>query len=349
MALRVVFFGNSESVFSNRHFHALVETPCQVVGVVDVPPAKRTSTNTRPVGGVSTFVELARRGQAEPQAGHPPWPAGQPAPPADRRERRPGDGPGAPVPVFEPASPNRPEFVQAMRELTPDLFVAVGYMNLLKEDILSVPRMLVANFHASLLPAYRGKHPVFWALRNGEPWCGLTVHLMDADFDTGDILYQVRVRTRKHDTVASLYDRIMERSLGLVPRLVHDAGRGRVPRTPQPELGASYYSSVSLDDFRLDWSRDAEQLRRWIQTSPGQCFHEIGGQRVFFMDADMVTLAASSEFPAGALMCIGRTTCTVATGQDALRLGRVRREQPGEQSMPQLCRELGLQPGDALL
>jgi methionyl-tRNA formyltransferase len=315
MALRVVFFGNSESAFSNRHFQALWEAPCQVAGVVDVPPAKRSSTNTRPPGDLPNFLGLARE-----------------------------QG----VVAFEPASPNLPEFVQAMRELEPDLFIAVGYMNLLKEDILSVPRILAANFHASLLPAYRGKHPVFWALRNGERWSGLTVHAMDAGLDTGDILYQVRVRTRKRDTVASLYDRIMERSLELVLRLIRDAGQGKLHRRPQSELGASYYSSVSPEDFKLDWARDAEQLRRWIQTSPGQCFCEVAGQRLFFMDADTQTLAGADRPSPGDLIRIGRTGCTVAAGKDALRLGRARLGQGGEKSMAQLCRELGLRVGNSL-
>lgn len=313
--MRVVFFGNSESAFSNRHFQALWEAPCQVVGVVDVPSARRSSTNPRTLTEVANFVEYVH---------------------------------GRGIPVFEPASPNRPEFVQAMRALEPDLFLAVGYMNLLKEAILSIPRIVAANFHASLLPAYRGKHPVFWALRNGERWSGLTVHVMDVGLDTGDILYQVRVRTRRRDTVASLYDRIMDLGLGLISRLIQDAEGGKLRRQPQSDLGASYYSSVSPEDFRLDWTRDAGQLRRWIQTSPGQCFCEVAGQRLFFVDAATEALAGTDRVSPGTLVRLGRTTCIVAAGIDALRLRRARLNQEPEQPMPELCRKLGLQTGDRL-
>ena len=315
--MKVVFFGNSQSVFSNRHFQALLETPCELIGVVDVPPSKRTSTNPATMDFPS-FVEVAR------QQG---------------------------VPVFEPADPNLPEFVKAMSDLSPDLFVAVGYTNILKEQLLSVPRILAVNFHASLLPAYRGKHPVFWALRNGERWSGLTVHVMDTGIDTGDILYQVRVRTRKRDSVATLYDHIMAQSVKMVSRLIEDAENGTLRRTPQPESGASYYSSVHEDDFRLNWSWDAEQLRRWISISPGQCFCDIAGHRVFFMDAEVVQ--RTSNVSHGVLLRIGRTSCTVATGKEALRVRRVRVARilgefgyEGEKSMPQLCRELCLEQGD---
>ena len=309
--MEVVFFGNSQSVFSNRHFQALTETPCELVGVVDVPPSKRASTNPATTDFPS-FVEVARQQE---------------------------------VPVFEPASPNLPEFVKAISNLSPDLFVAIGYANLLKEDILAVPRILPVNFHASLLPAYRGKHPVFWALRNGERWAGLTVHVMDTGIDTGDILYQVRVRTRKRDSVATLYDRIMAQSVKLVGRLIEDAQKGTLRHTPQPESGASYYSSVHEDDFRLDWSWDAEQLRRWIQISPGQCFCDIAGRRVFFMDAEVVQRI--SDVSHGVLVQIGRTSCVVAAGKNALRVHQARINQEDEKSMPQLCRELGLEQGDS--
>ena len=254
-SLRVVFFGNSQSVFSNRFFTPLLEAPCELVGVVDVPPAKRQSTNPWTATGFPSFVDAARaRG----------------------------------TPAFEPSNPNTPDFEETLATLAPDLFLAAGYMFLLKPALLSIPRIVAVNFHASLLPAYRGKHPVFWALRNGERQTGLTAHVMDPHFDTGDILYQVRVRTRKRDTVSTLYDRIIEKSVSLVPRLIADVAQGTLRRIPQPEAGASYFSSVSDEDFHLDWTRSAESLRRWIQTSPGECWRMVGGRRVYFMDAEVI-------------------------------------------------------------
>lgn len=310
--MKVLFLGNSDSTFSNIHFQALSQTPAMVVGVVDVPPAKRSSTNP-PSGDYPGFAGITRaRG----------------------------------LPVFEPVSPNLPEFVEAVRALSPDLMVAVGYLFLLKPAILQVPKILAANFHASLLPAYRGKHPVFWTLRHRERWAGLTVHVMDPNFDTGDILYRVRLRTRQDDTVTSLYNRIMAKSVTLIPRLIEDAGQGRLRPTPQPETGASYYSSVQEDDFRLDWSRDAEQLRRWIQTTPGRCFYDIAGRRIFFLDG-RVTGRVDGVAP-GTLLKIGRTGCTIAAGKDALYLRRVKYADGDEQTMAQLCRHLGLKIGDLL-
>ena len=311
-SLRVVFFGNSQSAFSNRFFTPLLDAPRELAGVVDVPSAKRQSTN--PVTAATTsFVDAARaRG----------------------------------TPAFEPPNPNTPDFAGTLAALAPDLFLAAGYMFLLKPPLLSIPRIVAANFHASLLPAYRGKHPVFRALRNGERRAGLTAHVMDPRFDTGDILYQVRVRTRKRDTVGTLYDRIIEQSVSLVPRLIADAAQGTLRRTPQPEAGASYFSSVNDEDYHLDWTRAAESLRRWIQTSPGECWRMMGGRRVYFIDADVIRYRGAAT--PGQLIRLGRFAATLATGKDALVVRWVRPEGEGKHPLSRLCAELGLKVGDVL-
>lgn len=310
--IKVVFFGNSEGVFSNRHFAALQETSCAIAGVVDTPPAKRTSTNTRAPADARSFVEVAR---------------------------------AAGIPVFEPASPNRPEFVQAMIELQSDLFIAIGYTNILTETILNVPRIFPVNFHPSLLPAYRGKHPLFWALRQDERQVGLTVHVMDTGIDTGDILYQVRVRTRQHDSVSSLYNQVIARGVTLIPRLIADAENGSLRPKPQPESGVSYFSALTPDDFRLDWGRPAAELCRWIHASPGQCFSELASQRLYLFDAEPCPAASA---PPGTLIAVGHRTTTVAAGDGSVRIHRVRTEGQAVQHAAAWLRAHGFRPGDSL-
>lgn len=311
---RVVFFGDSNGVFSNRFFHALARAPCAITAVVDMPPESWTSTNKAALT-IAPFRDAA----------------------AERR-----------IPVFDSEDPNDPGLVRELAGMEPDLLVAVGYARILKPSLLAVPRLAPVNFHASLLPAYRGKHPVFWALRHGEKSAGLTVHIMDPHLDTGDILYQVRVRTRRRDTVASLYSRIMDRSVSLMGRLVSQAAAGRLRPRPQPEAGASYYSSIQEEDFRLDWTRDAEPLRRWVCTSPGQCFFTVGGERIYVMDAETGRRAdPAGSAPPGTLVRLGREHATVAAGSGALRIGQVRLGE-SELGMAVLCHRLGLAQGDAL-
>lgn len=215
--MKAVFFGDSENIFSNRHFHGLADAAVRVAAVVDAPKQNWRSTNTSGPGSLEPFTE---------------WAAGRN------------------ITVIRGENPNGEKIVNDLGKLRPDMFIAAGYNRLLKEKLLAIPRLGAVNFHASLLPAYRGKHPLYWALRNGEPLVGLTVHRMDPGLDTGDILYQIKVPVKKGDTVADLYSRIMEKSVPLVGRLIDDAAAGNIEGTPQDEYPwtPSYYSSIPGED-----------------------------------------------------------------------------------------------------
>lgn len=301
--VRTVFWGSSDSVFSNRHFQALMEADCSVVAIVDVPPARRASTNSQRQSSES-FLETARKNG---------------------------------IPCFAPARPNAQHFVAEIRALSPDLFVAVGYMLLLGPSLLSVPRVIAVNFHASLLPAYRGKHPVFWALRNGDLSCGLTVHEMSPGLDTGDIIFQVRVPVRQTDCVSTVYDRIMSASVPLVPGLIAAVTEGNIPRTPQPSEGASYFGATSENDFRITWSMEPALIERWVTTTPGQCFVEIAGQRLFLLDAkDSRNISLDRE---GTLLDLSALSCRIAVSGGAIEIHRVRTADGAEMTAyDALCR-----------
>jgi methionyl-tRNA formyltransferase len=222
----------------------------------------------------------------------------------------------------------------------------VGYTKLLKADMLSLPRIVSANLHASLLPAYRGKHPVFWALRHGEEHSGLTIHAMDASLDTGDILYQTKVRTRSDDSVATLYERIIDQSLPLVTRLVRDAELGALARTPQNKDQGSYFSGTTEKDFHIQWSRPVEEIRRWIVTTPGQCFAQIGEKRIFFLDA--LAVPCPPHVTGGTLLAIRARTCTVAAADGALVIGKIRDSKNRQTTAADFFREEGLGLGEVI-
>lgn len=310
MAMRVVFFGNSQSEFSNRYFQALLAAPCDLVGVVDVPPGERNSTNPQRNDWVS-FPRAALQSN---------------------------------VPAFKPGDPNQVGFIEQVKSLEPDLILSIGYSKILRTALLNVPSSLSVNFHASLLPAYRGKHPVFWCLRNGERWSGLTVHIMDPGIDTGDLLYQVRVHTRRNDTVSSLYKRIMDRSTQLVNQLLVDLDNNTLNRTHQPQIGASYYSSITEKDFHLDWTLPAVTLRRWIVITPGQCFSIVRGERITFLHARAIHQATQS-IP-GKIMRINPRSVQIGTGDGELLLEQLTLPDDRQINLAAFCRQVGLVSGD---
>lgn len=313
MALRVVFLGNSQSTFSNCHFQALIKTDCDLVGVVDAPANKRLSTYISP-GREQTFIEVANE---------------------------------LAVPVFAPLATNESRFLAALNDLNPDLFISIGYTNILKKDVLNIPKTMSVNFHASLLPAYRGKHPVFWALRNGERWSGLSVHEMDAGTDTGDIIYQVRVRTRWDDSVSTLYERIKTKSVPLVTRLMRDIADNKIKKRPQATNGISYYSTITPQDFQIDWNWQAEKIQRWIAITPGECFINIRGKKIYFSQAKVMKLHLKNQ--PGEILSVGYSRAVIATEDTGVSIKYARLDGEEEQSLAALINKLGLKVGDSLI
>jgi methionyl-tRNA formyltransferase len=187
---------------------------------------------------------------------------------------------------------------------------------------------------------------VFWALRNDEPKCGLTIHEMSSGIDTGDIIFQVQVPTRDNDSVSSLYERIISASVPLVPKLVGAVARKEVPRIPQTSEGASYFGATREEDFRISWSMKAARITRWVNATPGQCFAEVGGQRLFFVDIRLTDRPESC--PVGTLLDLQPQCCRIAATDGSIEIRRLRSAEGKETDAGDAFERLGLQEGAIL-
>jgi methionyl-tRNA formyltransferase len=92
------------------------------------------------------------------------------------------------IPVYQPERIRRPDAVEQLRQLAPEIMVVVGYGQIIPQTIIDLPRHGILNVHASLLPKYRGAAPIQWAIANGEAETGVTIMQIDAGLDTGDML-----------------------------------------------------------------------------------------------------------------------------------------------------------------
>jgi methionyl-tRNA formyltransferase len=147
---------------------------------------------------------------------------------------------------------------------------------------------------------------------------------MSPRLDEGDIVFQRKVRTRRSDSVSTLYDRIIEKSLSLVPRLTQSVRARKVPRLPQGERGASLFGATTDEDFRLDWSLPAAVLERRVRATPGRCFVEKDGRRLYVLDAEAWRGLRGKS--AGTLTGIGSGRCVVSTGEGSLVIQSIRDE-----------------------
>jgi len=151
-----------------------------------------------------------------------------------------------------------------LRGLEPDVIFTAGFPWKLPPTLLALPRLGCINAHPSLLPRYRGPNPLFWQFMNGETRGGLTIHRMDADFDTGPILAQRAIEIAPDDDVDRFFPKLLALGLPMLTEALQ-AVAANLPGTIQPVEGASYAPLATEAERWLDWTRAATQLRNQVR------------------------------------------------------------------------------------
>lgn len=113
------------------------------------------------------------------------------------------------IPVLQPISLKDPEFISALKELKPDLFVVVAF-RMLPKVVWEIPKLGTFNLHAALLPQYRGAAPINWAVINGDSMTGVTTFMIDEGMDTGNIMMREQCRINPDENAGDVHDKLME-------------------------------------------------------------------------------------------------------------------------------------------
>jgi methionyl-tRNA formyltransferase len=147
------------------------------------------------------------------------------------------------VPVYAPAKINAPDFVRTLaEEIRPDLLVSVAASQILRRQVLEVPRFGCVNLHSAPLPRYQGMMPNFWTMVHGEPHATVTVHYMVEKLDAGDIILQRSVPIRPEDSLHDLMVRSKEVGVEALLEALAQIERGTVVRRAMDPAQATYFS-----------------------------------------------------------------------------------------------------------
>ena len=186
--------------------------------------------------------------------------------------------------VYQPEKASAPEFVAELAELKPDLIVVIAYGQILRGNLLSLPKHFCMNVHASLLPKYRGAAPINWAIINGDKETGVTTMRMDKGLDTGDILLMKKVVIDNDDTAQHLHDKLSEAGGTLALETVDQLDKGPLTFISQNDAESTYASKLKKEDGCLHWDQEAEVIRnraRGLDPWPG-AFGFLKGKRLRF-------------------------------------------------------------------
>lgn len=169
------------------------------------------------------------------------------------------------VPVRFDAELAAPEELEALRALAPDLILSFYYRALLPAPVLALSPLGAFNVHGSLLPLYRGRAPVNWAVLRGETETGATLHVMTARADAGDIVDQERVPIGPDDTAAEVQARVTLAAARILDRQLHALENGTAPRRPQDHARATKFGRRTPADGTFDWSRPSREIHDLVR------------------------------------------------------------------------------------
>jgi len=189
--------------------------------------------------------------------------------------------------VFQPERIRRPEGVERLRAIAPEIMVIVGYGQIIPQSILDIAPRGILNVHASLLPKYRGAAPIQWSIANGETTTGVTIMQIDAGLDTGDMLRKGEIAIGENETAIELSLRLAELGADLLVETI--ASLDSIRHERQDEAAATYAPILKKEDGIIDWALPAREIHnriRGLQPWPsahtsfrGQALH-VWGSRV---------------------------------------------------------------------
>jgi len=186
------------------------------------------------------------------------------------------------LPVFQPEKLSMPGVFEELQALQPDVIVIVAYGQILRKNVLTLPRLGCINIHSSLLPRWRGAAPIQWAILGGDKESGIsTMHLVEK-LDAGDVLLQARTPLAADETAGSLHDRLAKMGADLIVPTLNGLESGELKGQVQDESLITYASKLTKEMEVLDPKEPAEVLERRVRALnpwPGTSV-VVGGQRL---------------------------------------------------------------------
>jgi methionyl-tRNA formyltransferase len=239
-----------------------------------------------------------------------------------------------------------PARVDEHAALGAELNVLAFVTAILPPEIVDAPREGSICFHPSLLPEYRGGNALAWQIMLGATVSGVTVFRVDEGVDTGPIVVQKGpVPIGPTDTSASLYfDKLYPLGIEAIAEAVESIAGGNTKFETQDESRASFQGLVGDDDARIDWSRPAAEVDRWIRGSdpnPG-AWALRGDDTLRFFDGQRESGAAAAESgEPGEVLGFDGARVRIAAVGGVVSAGRVRIGDGGKVAAAESGLEIG--------
>ena len=227
------------------------------------------------------------------------------------------------LPVFQPNTLKDPQAVSFLQDLKPDLIVVAAFGQILRRNVLDMPRQGCINIHASLLPRWRGASPVTAAILAGDAETGITLMQMDPGLDTGPIIRQRAMPITPQHTGQSLTAELSFMGADLLIETLPDWLDGKITPQPQDDALATLARRIKKEQGLLNWRQSALQIDRQVRAFfpwPGAFTHWQGKTLKVLSVAAAVDWA--EDLPPGRVFKLGKEIA-VAASQGAIILQQI--------------------------
>ena len=250
------------------------------------------------------------------------------------------------TPIYQPVKASDPEFLQAMRDLHPNLFIVASYGQILCQPLLDIPKIGTINVHPRILTKYRGPSPIQTAILEGERETGVSIMEMVLAMDAGGVIEVVTTPIAKGTTYGQLEESLCTLAKEPLLRVIKTVlQEKKIHATPQDEKKATYTKKIHVEDSYISWNRPADVVCRFIHgmnPRPGaRCKVVVDGQ-IYLLK---VLKAQSVDFQgeAGEILFFDKTHgCVIGCSQGAVSLLDVQMEGKKPMTIKDFMNGLGI-------
>lgn len=228
------------------------------------------------------------------------------------------------IPYITPHADQLLDLIPRLQTLAPDYLFSFYYRFMIPAELLACAKIAALNMHGSLLPKYRGRAPVNWAILHGETQTGASLHIMEAKPDAGDIVGQLAVPIDPNETAMDVFGKVSTASAEVLNQVLPSLTKGQVPRSPNILSQGSYFGGRKPSDGLIHWERSAKQVHDLVRAVappyPG-AFTDWKGQRMIVAQTSLEgTLPTQLNLQAPGIQVVDNQVFGICGDQKAVKI-----------------------------
>lgn len=169
------------------------------------------------------------------------------------------------IPCITPDAKQLIDLIPQINKLSPDYLFSFYYRHMIPAELLACAKIGALNMHGSLLPKFRGRAPVNWAILHGETETGATLHVMEAKPDAGDIVGQSVVLIGPNETATKVFGKVSQAAVAVMEQVLPELVQGHIPRKTNNLAQGSYFGGRKPADGEILWHQTAQQVHNLVR------------------------------------------------------------------------------------